>query len=780
MEHEQDGLSLLNNLDGPTPMLRRELAFRPRIFAGKQYYVVEDPVNDRFFRVGLAEYCFLSRLDGRRTVGEALDETRSARSDCGFTPGDALSMCRWVVQSGLAQDKSLGAGAAGPPPDVPAVATLRRGGRITPLSIQIPLFHPDRFFHLLAFWFSWLFSPWALLSWLALSGWAIRDLVVYPDRLSSATSGILAADNWIWLGIVWVSLKIIHECGHGIACKRFGGEIREAGVIFVLLAPLAYVDVTSSWRLRSKWARMAVAAGGMYLELTLAALATLVWARVDPGRLSQVCVNVMMTSGVVTVLFNANPLMRFDGYYLLSDVLELPNLYTSGRLHFRHLVRKYLFGMQSVSPAGGGLRGLVTRIYGILSWGWRNLVFFGLVLTAATLLEGAGIVISVVAMAFWTAALVRRAVQFLGDPSAGGPNWWHFAVAGGGMSGLVLLALTCIPWPGSVAAPAIVRYRPETTIRAEADGFIRKVHVHGGARVEEGQVLVQMFNDELRHELDLLELEIQKSRVQRRIQMRQGELAKAQAEARHLDRLETELREKREDYEHLTLRAPCAGEVVGRNLDALEGTYQPKGNYLLSIGQPDAKEVRLSIAQHDVLGFRHHTGLPTRVYVPGHHAFPAMLKRVEPRASLSPLDLSLSAPYGGALPVRKVDRNGHDHRSEGLTHELLSPRFTATVGLTPDQSRLVHAGQRARVALRPRKTVGQHLLHVLKEWADRKLQRRISVDRPRTRASISSVCRAGEAFPVPCPPAYPLVLAARNPSSDGPNCRANRDTLRSG
>ncbi len=599
----------------------------------------------------------------------------------------------------------------------------RRGGRISPLSMQLPLFHPDRFFQRLTPWFSWLFSSYALVGWLLVVAWAVRDLVVHHHQLAAASTGVLAANNWLWLGVVWVLLKVFHECGHAIACKRCGGEVREAGVIFILLAPLAYVDVTSSWRLQSKWARIAVAAAGMYVELFLAAVAALVWVRVAPGALSQICMNVMMTASVMTVLFNANPLMRFDGYYILSDFLELPNLYSLGQQYVRHVVRTYLFGLRSAPPVvGAGLRTLFVRGYGIVAWGWRTLVFFSLVLTAATIFEGAGVVISVIAIGGWLVSMVRRCAKFIGGESNAKPNWVRFTVVGGGLTAMVLFALICVPWPGSVAAPAIVQYSAEAVIRTECDGFIRKVRVEGGAYVHEGQVLVEMSNDELDHELAQLELKIEQSRIERRIHQRQREIAKAQSESQQLRTLQKQFDEKSEELERLVVRAPCAGKIVGRNLNTLEGTYLTKGSRLLSIGNEDAKEVRLSIAQQDMLDFRQHIGVPMRVYFSGSQVLESTLTRVEPRASSTPPDLSLCAPNGGELAVRNVAADAR--HSEQHEFELLSPRFIGVVHLSAEQSHQARAGQRARVALRPSETVGEHFYHRAVDWIDIKLRRK--------------------------------------------------------
>ncbi len=723
MGHEPSELPVANGLDRTTPVLRRELAFRPQTFGGKQCYVVEDPVSARFFRVGLNEYCFLSRLDGRRTVADALAGTLQSRKDCGFMPADALAICQWAVRSGLAHESRCDDARRSHSRPQEAV-NQRRGRRISPLSVQIPLFYPDRFFQRITPWLSWMFSVYALFGWLAIVGWAICDLAVHYHRLSVASGGILAAGNWFWLGIAWLLLKVVHECGHAIACKRFHGDVREAGVIFILLAPLAYVDVTSCWRLRSKWTRIAVDAAGMYVELFLGALAALTWVRIEPGAMSQVCLNVMMTASVMTLLFNANPLMRFDGYYMLSDFLEMPNLYVSGQQFVRQFVRKHLFGMRSKPSVDVGWRGLFIRVYGVASLGWRNLVFFGLVLTAATLLQGAGVIVSAIALSLWMIAMVRRFVHFVRGESDQKPHWLHFAVVGGGIGGAVLFTLGCVPWPGAVKAPAIVQYSGEEVVRTQCDGFVREVLVQGGNHVEKGQVLVEMFNDILAHELAELELEIQQSRIQRRIYRRQRELAQAQAESKKLRTLEGRYDERCEALEHLTVRAPCAGEVVGRNVDALEGTYLTRGSHLLSIGDEVAKEVRLSISQHDMSDFRNHTGTTVRLYFASNRPLRSMLTKVEPRASVTPLDMSLCAPNGGALAVRSIDPSSN--HSLGAHYQLLAPRFTGIVSLTAGQSERVHAGQRAYVALHASETVGDHLYHMVTDWIDAKLHRKRS------------------------------------------------------
>ncbi len=188
---------------------------------------------------------------------------------------------------------------------------------------------------------------------------------------------------------------------HGLACARYGGRVRQAGVILVLFVPMAYVDVTSSWRFSSTWQRIVVATAGMYVELMVAAVAALIWSVSSPGAVSDLCFNVLFMAAVSTLLFNANPLMRFDGYYMLSDLVGLPNLASLGRTAVTDLARHGLLGVPSRGlPLTARAHFFVTA-YGLAAWCWSLLVAAGLIMGAALLFHGAGIVLAAAGVVLW-------------------------------------------------------------------------------------------------------------------------------------------------------------------------------------------------------------------------------------------------------------------------------------------------------------------------------------------------------------------------------------------
>jgi putative peptide zinc metalloprotease protein len=436
---------------------------------------------------------------------------------------------------------------------------------------------------------------------------------------------------------------------------------------------------------------------------------------------NHVCFNVLTTASVMTVVFNANPLMRFDGYYLLSDVLELPNLYGQGQQYVRDGWTRLLLGVRSHRALDPGLRGVLVRCYGVASGCWRYLVLLGLVLAAATLLEGAGVVLSVAAVAWWCRGVVRRAACFARSPLCTGRAVARCAAVSAAALVLGAAVLLLTPWPGAVVIPAVIHYAPETIVRTESDGFVTELRVHSGQLVVPGDVLAVLVNQELAHEVSDLEVAVAITQLQRRVYVGQGASAKAQVEREKLRVLEARLAEKRAQLSRLIVRAPRAGQVVGRNLSSLCGTYLRQGSALVAIVDESAKEVCLSIAQSDFDAVCARIGHPVRVYVSSVGVLQAPLAKVEPRASKRPADPALGAAYGGPLPVRRHEAAAPE--SDARQYELLAPRFTGVLTLSAGQSRAVYAGQLADVALHADQSLGAHLMARAADWVALRLHR---------------------------------------------------------
>lgn len=695
--------------------LRDELIFTPQMTAGEPYYLVEDPLNSRFFRLGLAEYAFVSLLDGRNSLQEARSLLSDVMPHHSLTEQDCGGICRWLVQMDLAQteDSSTASRLARRAQSAEQLQSLSRWN---PLAFRLPFGRPERLLSRLSVWVGWMHSPRAFVAWFALL--AAGAWVVISDwgRFTASSQCVFAQNNWLWLAVCWAILKVLHEASHGLVCQRYGGSVREAGVLFVWFAPLAYVDVTSSWRFRRRRERMHVAAAGVYIEMLIAAVAALLWSNTSPGWINNLCFNTVFMASVSTVVFNLNPLMKFDGYYVLCDALTLPNLATNGRQWLIDWAKRYMLGVHSLRPDRSLREKWLVPVYGMMAMVWRVFVAVGLTITATTLFHGAGIALAFAALVVSVGLPSYRLARYLlsGKPGER-PRLRQFALTAGSAAAVAGLLLGVVPWPGTRTAPAVVEYSPYTVVRASIAGFVREIHVQSGQRVEEGQLLVVLENRELAREIADLELQIRQSVIRSRRHEQRSETAKEQAESTMREALTTQLTEKRIQFEQLNLRAPHAGSVVSRNLAAIIDKHFVEGDEILALGAESQKELRVSLSQEDLEAFSSLGGGQVRIDLPHHVLWKSRVTKVNPRATLVPTHPALATTHGGPLPVRPVNRRGEKSAAE--EQELLAPCFTAIAPLTESESSQLRSGQLATIIYRPcHESIGEHLHHAVSKW----------------------------------------------------------------
>ncbi|MBW3540118.1 MAG: efflux RND transporter periplasmic adaptor subunit [Planctomycetes bacterium] len=704
------------------PALRPELVFTPEEQGSERFYRVEDPGRSRFYRIGLAEYAFISLFDGNTSVGEALALAARTLGEDALSEDEAAAICRWLIENGLVLTSAEGAAAS---TESQASAEHAAGG-FNPLMLRVPLLNPDRLLTALLPWTRWAFSGPAMLVWLGVVGWAA--VIVGGDwrRFTEASTGVLSPSNWLWLALAWVVLKLVHELGHALVCKKHGGHVRETGLYLILFAPVAYVDVTSSWRFRSKWARMFTAAGGMYAELFVAACAVIVWSRTESPVLAAFCYDLVLMAGLATLLFNANPLMRFDGYYVLSDLCEVPNLSTEGARAVRQWLGWLFLGVRSnQQTAATRRRRWIVGVYGVLAGLWRIIVCVGLLIAASVLLHGAGVVLAAIAAAAWLARPLKSIVRGL----VGG-EWFHqgsrlrFLIVSAAVFGGGTWLLWGVPWPQRAVAPGVVEHTPLAVVRADGPGFVESLAVRDGQHVAAGQVLCMLDNPELTAELADIDLAIAQSEARARIHKHLQELGAWQVEVKSGQSLLEQRTEKQRQVDRLTLRAPVGGIVMARNLHTLIGCWVDAGDEILAVGGDAGKELQVAVSQEDVEDFSRQVGRRVRLRLRTWGACEGTLVRITPRAAAAPLHPALCAPNGGPLAVRSVETTAGEDGRPQETWELTEPRFKAVIAIPAALAARVYSGQRGAAAVEsPPAALAETLYRLTADWLSRQLER---------------------------------------------------------
>ena len=709
-------------LGGLRLTLRDDLQFTLQSYGGQTCYVVEDEARGQYFRIGLPEYTFLSLLDGRTTVGEALARSAAALGPQALGESESAAICQWLVDNQLATTSQILTGER--LDEKQRMGTKGRWARsLNPLAFCVKLFNPEPLLDALLPLTRWMFRPLGGLVWLGVVLAGLFQVILHWDRLTRSSVEVVAPDNWLWMAATWLGLKLCHEASHGWACLTYGGRVREAGVNTVLFVPLPYVDVTSAWRIPSKWTRIFIAAAGMYAELFLATVAALVWSRSEIGVVQQTCVNVMLTGGCLTVLFNLNPLMRFDGYYMLADWLELPNLAHHGHQDSLQLGKRWLFGVKRPEPPWPRRAGWIVRLYGLLALGWKLTVTASLILAAEMLFRGAGIVLAALAVVLWIVFPVASFVRYFLVGRMGERPQRLRAAALMCVAGLAgtwgWYELPCFE---QLVLPAVFDYTPAVPLRTAVAGFVRHVHVQPGEVVNRGRVLLEIENRELDFQRAELETAIARSEQMSLSHHTLDDIAAKQIEDENRRGLRQKLAENAAQRERLIVKAPVAGIVIGEDLASLVGQFVTPGETLFLLGDERTKQIQTLVSQENVDVLRERIGQEVEVSIWGrsNEALTGRLTKVEPSASTSLRHPALAATAGGPLPVRnRHPHDSHAPQADEQTWELLEPRFVANVTLDPEVTRQLGAGQLGTVRLTTvRRSVGEYLAARIVDWIE--------------------------------------------------------------
>ena len=678
--------------------IRKCLKFSTRFENGESFVSVEDPVRSKHYRIGLAEYRFIAKINGERSnanIFELLKNETGAQQGqqqaSNELPQDQIvQIANWLLAMNLVtvnqSDNSLRLNAM-----AQQIERAKMKSWLNPISIRFSLFNPNRFLKSIQPATEWLFSSWFFVLWVMIGVYSLVMLVDNWQRVYASSANVLSSGSWIWLLITWFVLKVVHESAHGIACRKYGGEVPEFGVVFILFAPMAFVNVTSMWRFVNRWQRMVVSAAGMYVEFLVAFLAIIVWSQTD-GVVASIAFSVMVMSSVTTILFNANPLMRFDGYFLLSDLLAIPNLYGKGGQWFSETTKQLFFGVPKQTQFHANER-VPVAIYGALAFVWRILIGLGLIIAASVLLQGAGLVLSGIGVVTWFALPILRQIVSLTDSNGQVKiNKIRTAVSVACLVGFVVAGVYVFQAPATKSAPAIVQLHNESVIRSDASGFVTAIHVAEGQTVAKGDLLIELENPELANELVELTRLREEAKIQSRIHQQQGNQAMVQAETQRVYGLTDQIIEKQSATKGLQVLATDDGVIVQRQLANRLGSFVEQGDELLTVAKLDSKEVVVSVDQSEYDATVWTTGKQLRLMFPGKAVVNATLVSINPRASQSPTFPSLTATQGGSLPVRTLVKSPSDDNE--LNFELLSPRFDVTVSLPGDLGDQVLAGQR--------------------------------------------------------------------------------------
>ncbi|MEC8736758.1 MAG: HlyD family efflux transporter periplasmic adaptor subunit [Planctomycetota bacterium] len=613
---------------------RGDLVTNRQVYQGQAWYVVKDPIGLSYYRFRPEEYALLEMLDGEASLEDLKDNFEAQFPPRRITVDEVSRFVSTLHRSGLVIGDRPGQG-----PQL----NERRRQRVwsewknwlrSIMCLRFRGIDPDWILNKLNPWFGWLYSPPALMVAVVYIFTALMLVLVNFETFRSKLPEFhqfFASGNWFYLAAALGITKVIHEFGHGLSCKYYGGECHEMGFMLLVFTPCLYCDVSDSWMLPSKWKRMMIGAGGMYIERILASTATFLWWNSHEGLFNQMCLNVMFVSSVSTLLFNANPLMRFDGYYILSDMLEIPNLRTKSSTSLSRLAKKWCLGVKLqddpfLPKRHQGLFALYSVASTIYMWVLMISIFmFVWNAMKPYRMEAIGRMLALFGIYGLIVRPITGIYKFLKVPGRRDEVKSLNITVTAGVVAVIAAAICFIPLPQRVWCPAELRPRGEETVYVTVDGRLEEILVEANDRVDEGDELARFSNVDL--ELQIAELEGQESGYRARLASLERERftdSAAGMEIRTVEEslksVEEQLVKKRQYQSELVLKAPRSGLVLpsetveekpdpsgrlpGWSGSALAkkniGATFAEGTVLCMVGDPDHFEAVMIVDQSEV------------------------------------------------------------------------------------------------------------------------------------------------------------------------------------
>lgn len=665
-------------VSGLRPRLRAGVTVARHKVRGETWVVLTDPVSGQHHRFDTPAWALLAGCDGRRT----LDEIWAARCDADIAPTQEEALR--IVGQAFSANLLLG----DVPPEASAVMRARRReraqrrkGGINPLAFRVPLWDPDAFLgrHVRAC--AWLFSRGTFAVLVCVVMAALLLLAVRGAEFATHAAQLAGSTRFWLLGwLVYPLLKALHELAHAFAVKRHGGEVHAIGVTLLLLVPVPYVDASAAVAFADKRKRAVVAAAGIAVELALAAIALVLWALLEPGWARDIAVAVVLIGGVSTLLVNGNPLLRFDGYHVATDLLELPNLATRSALWWRTLLRR-AHGAAAAQPlqAAPGERGWLIA-YAPLSLAMQALLMGAAVVVLARWSGHAAAAVALIALWLMVLGPLLRGLWWvLQSPELHGSRARALGTALAATAAVMTL-LTAAPLPSRSHAPGLVWLPDDAFVRTRSEGFVEAIEARDGVRVEAGAVIARLSDDSLGARLQGVRSELERERIEFALRFGSDALASMQA-ADRIARLEAESRELQQRHDGLTVRAPRAGRLV---LDAQRlrvGQYMRQGDLLAQVLPDGEPLVRAYVANDDIARI---TAAGTTVEVTLADGGADWTARLTPPGSAAGRALpsaALGEAAGGSIALDPSDATGRTAAEPRLQLELhLPPQAQAPIG----------------------------------------------------------------------------------------------------
>ncbi|RZB34840.1 MAG: putative peptide zinc metalloprotease protein [Desulfobacteraceae bacterium Eth-SRB1] len=542
-------------------------------YRGDLWYVLQDSFNSNYFRINPATYFFVARMTPYKTVQDVWEECLEIHKDKAPSQDDIIGLLSQLHANNLLYLKN--------PPNNEFVFERHREKKqkelkskiFSIIAIKIPLWNPNRWLTGILPFIKVIFNVKGLCLWSIVVLFGAKAVIENFGEVYDQTQSILSPSNLIFVYLALALLKCFHELGHAMTNKRFGGSVPTLGVMFLVFTPLPYMDATTSWFFQDRWKRVLVGSAGMMADLFFAAIAAMVWAHTGDGLLHSLAFNIMIVGSVSSVLFNGNPLIRFDAYYIASDVLEIPNLYQRARQQWMYWAEKYLFHVEyAVSPSEKPEEAAWLALYGVCSLIYRIFLTIVIVLFVADKLFVLGFIIAIISIFAGILIPLKKLIVYLATSPELSKTRKRAVIISAVIAVTLCGFIGLYPVSYTIRAPGIVESGEYSKIYATTEGKLENIYFESGDFVQRGDVIARLSNYELTLQIKVVDEGLFQTRI-----LKQKAILNAVADVKPLLEREKVLNEELKVLEQrkkdLTVSAQSSGVFVSPDIELLKGRW---------------------------------------------------------------------------------------------------------------------------------------------------------------------------------------------------------------
>ena len=663
-------------------------------FRGIRWYVLQAPASNRYFRLNDAAYHFVAMLDGRRTVSQVWRICMEKFGDAAPTQGEVIQLLCQLHGSNLLQGNLA--------PDAEALFQRHqkhvwrevRGAIGNFLFVRIPLWDPDRFLNRWVGFVGKAFSVHGAVLWIGLAALGLWSVGGHVGDLAANAWGVLSPQNLPLLYLALVLVKLIYEMGHAFACKFFGqktasgGEVHQMGVTFLVFTPLPFVDASSAWALRNKWHRILVGASGMLAELAVAAVCAVLWVRTAEGTaMHAIAYNVMFIASISSLAFNGNPFLRYDAYYILLDLLEIPNLESRSKLYLRYLVKRYIWGLDnSFNPSHTrGERGWLV-FYAVASTACRLVILIAIAFYLLDMFFSVGILLAAILLIRWVLLPLGDFIRYLATSRELVRHRARAVFTSALVLCFFLVTFGLIRMPDRCRVEGVVEPRDYAVIHMKTAGFVQQFLDTGQPIGPDGPVLIHAVSPELEAKRDQMLAEYRGLRVERQSAQTKDAVAK-QIMDEKIAALSEQIERTRLRLEDLALRSPITGIWVAFDDDRMSAMYLQQGQRLGVVA--DLNDLRIRAIASQKVASRliedARPGVDIRIKGRSDIELTGEIETIIPAGQQQLPSAALGYSAGGTMRIDLEDPSGR-RTAEPFFEVLVVPAIPDTVTLRPGQT----------------------------------------------------------------------------------------------